>query len=172
MKRTPWIERKFTFDLPEGWIYNELERLEGAIPRMHFLLDQLSEEESAQRLHGKWSAKEQIGHLYDLEALHISRLKEIKIKQEVLSPADMQNLVTEASDHNRSSKAHLTKAFSNRRGELLELFQSLSDEDHYFGSFHERLGVKMRPVDIASFTASHDDHHLSYVSDIVKNFRR
>ena len=171
MKRTPWIERKFEFNLPEGWIFNELERLEGALARVSSLMSQLSEEEASIGLNGSWSAKEQIGHLYDLENLHISRIEEIKQRKEVLTPADMQNRLTESSDHNSSSKEEISRLFAERRTQFIKLIRSLSDEDQYHGALHERLGVKMRPIDVASFTASHDDHHLVYVSDIVRHFR-
>lgn len=35
MQRTKWTERKFTFDFPEGWLSNILERLRGTNTTNH-----------------------------------------------------------------------------------------------------------------------------------------
>jgi len=43
MKRTKWIEHKFTFDFPEGWIFNILERLRGTGPRIREMVQGISE---------------------------------------------------------------------------------------------------------------------------------
>ena len=43
----------------------------------------------------------------------------------------------------------------------------LDDETQNFQSMHPRLQVMMKPVDMAFFTAEHDDHHLATVREIL-----
>lgn len=165
--RTPWVERRFEFNYSVGWLYNIIERLQGTVPRLKALTEDVSEEGLRYQPEGKWSIKQHIGHLYDLELLHINRLRQLKEKVEVLQPADMSNQKTESTNYNNYPFYKLIDMFDKLRQEMIEELMSLEVDIHHHAALHERLNVKMRPVDVASFTAEHDDHHLASIRRII-----
>jgi len=167
MLRTKWIERTFTFDFPEGWIYNIIERLRGTGPRLHDIISSLSDDQLGYTPGGKWSIKEHIGHLYDLEELHSGRVADfIELKKE-LRPADITNEKTKKALYNSRNAADLVTLFANAREELISQLESLDDDTLLFKSLHPRLKTSMRPIDLAYFTAEHDDHHLASIREIT-----
>ncbi len=167
MERTKWVERTFNFDFPEGILPSILERLRSTELRMLDMTKDLSDVEMSTRIDGKWSIKEQIGHLVDLEDLHISRLNEMIARKPELTAADMSNRKTEDSNHNDRPVTILIKAFSTKRQEFINLLSSMDDETQLSSSLHPRLQIQMRPVDVAFFTAEHDDHHLASMREIL-----
>ncbi len=171
MKRMLWVERKFTFDLPPGWLPNVLERLRGTHARLIRLCAPLTEEEAEFKPDGKWSIKEHIGHLSDLEALHEGRIDDFIAGKVVLRAADMRNRKTEESNHNAYSRAELIANFAAIRAHFISRLEELDDETQAFESLHPRLNVRMKPVDMAYFTAEHDDHHLATMREIFYSFK-
>ena len=168
MQRTKWVDRKFTFDFPEGWIYNIMERLQGTPARIKELVANLDEDHANQKPGGKWSIKEHIGHLYDLEFLHDGRLDDFIEGKEILRAADMKNVLTEESNHNLSSLEQLQEKFNHSRRDFLTKLASLDDATLMRKALHPRLQILMRPVDVAYFCAEHDDHHLASIRAIVE----
>lgn len=168
MQRTKWVERKFTFDFPEGWMYNIIERLRGTSTRIKEMVFDLNENLANLKPGGKWSIKEHIGHLYDLEFLHDGRLDDFKEGKETLRAADMTNLLTEESHHNLKSLETLIDQFSKSRNNFLMKLNSLDDATLMRKSLHPRLQIMMRPVDVAYFCAEHDDHHLASMRAILE----
>jgi hypothetical protein len=167
MQRTKWTDRKFSFDFPEGWIYNILERLRGTAPRLHAMTTGLSNDHASIRIGSTWSIKEHIGHLYDLELLHISRIDEFIAGATTLSAADMSNAMTHAANHNAQPISRLIEQFHQRRSVLLDKFYHMPDDVQLRQALHPRLQVMMRPVDVAYFTAEHDDHHLCDIYNLL-----
>lgn len=166
MKRTPWFERKFTMDLPEGWLLNVLERLHGTSSRLKVLCNGLTNEQLSYKPDGKWSIKEHVGHLYDLEFLHIKRIIELKHRNNNLTGADLSNKRTDSSNHNDVDIIDLIGDFADQRSIFLSEFNDLTGDDHKFQAIHPRLLIPMRPIDLAYFTAEHDDHHLTSIREI------
>ncbi len=168
MDRTKWIERIFVFDIPPGWIFNVIERLKGTGPRLVDISLKLSNEEAISNLNNKWSIKENIGHLSDLDELHIGRVNDFISRNESLRPADMTNVKTNQGSHNERSLELLIVDFIYNRNHLVSLLEKLDDETQAFQSLHPRLNVLMKPVDMAFFIAEHDDHHLASIREIIK----
>ena len=168
MQRTKWTERKFTFDFPEGWIFNVLERLRGTSVRMCEIVDNLSSQNLTVRFNKAWSIQEHIGHLLDLEELHAGRIDDFIARKKILLAADMNNEKTIAADHNHANIHHLLNDFNNSRNEFIKRLEALEDDTQKFQSLHPRLQVMMRPVDVAYFTAEHDDHHLATMRRLIK----
>ena len=168
MIRTKWTERTFTFDFPEGWIFNIMERLRGTHPRLVAMTNHLTLERLILKPGGKWSIKEHIGHLIDLEDLHEGRIDDFLARKEILRAADMSNLKTEAAAHNDADLHRLLNHFSSRRDQLINRLENLDDDTQLFSSIHPRLQKPMRPVDMAYFTAEHDDHHITTISEIIR----
>lgn len=167
MKRTKWIDRTFSFDIPEGWIFNILERLNGTCARINEMTRNLTDDEASFRPTGKWSIKEHIGHLSDLEFLHLQRLEDFGARKEILSAADMGNAKTLEANHNEKDLTMLISDFSVVRSDLIKRFENMNDETMHFKSLHPRLKVMVKPVDIAFFIAEHDDHHLADIREIL-----
>jgi hypothetical protein len=167
MERTKWTDRKFTFDFPEGWIFNILERLSGTPARIRSMIAGLSEEVTCFQPDGKWSIKEHIGHLNDLEALHEGRLEDFKAGKDILRAADMANIQTNAAHHNERTIDELLEKFTSSRVQFVDHLKNLKDTIQYRQSLHPRLQVMMRPVDMAYFTAEHDDHHLASIRELM-----
>jgi len=65
--QTAWLDRKFVFDLPIGAFLPLLERLCGTPARAKELGARVPEHMLVTRVNDKWSAKEHLGHLVDLE---------------------------------------------------------------------------------------------------------
>jgi hypothetical protein len=167
MKHTPWIERKFNFDFPLTHLPFIIERLKGTAIRISDLADGIPEERLIQKPLGKWSLKEHIGHLGDLEELHLGRMVDFKNKLPVLRAADMSNLKTAGANHNANSLKDLLNRFSTKRKEFILTLLALNEEENNFQSLHPRLKVEVRPVDIGFFVAEHDDHHLVLMRELT-----
>jgi hypothetical protein len=169
MERTKWIDRKFNLDIPEGWLQNILERLRGTEIRLQILTHGLDDNKASFKPDGKWSTKEHIGHLADLEELHEGRIDDFIARKEILRAADMNNTRTNNADHNNKNIADLIDEFASKRNIFISRFENLDDETQKFRSLHPRLKAMMKPVDMAFFTAEHDDHHLASIREIINN---
>ncbi len=161
MQRTKWTARKFTFDAPEGWIFNVLERLLGTPARLRELCKGLDAQQLTAKPADGWSLQEHVGHLLDLEALHEGRVDDFLAKKDVLRAADMSNAATYAADHNAVDLEDLLEKFAAARARLVHRLAELPDEIQVRQALHPRLQTPMRPIDMAIFTAEHDDHHLA-----------
>lgn len=172
MERTRWTDRKFSFDFPVGWLPNIVERLLGTAVRLNALTSDINDVLAARKLDGKWSIKEHIGHLVDLEELHGIRLAELLDNMPSLTAADMNNRRTEEADHNSRGLQRLINDFNRERRLLVDKLAALTDDMHNRSALHPRLQLQMRPIDLAFFAAEHDDHHLASIRDLVQQLRR
>jgi hypothetical protein len=157
----PWLERRWSFDLPVGAFPAVLERLAGTPARAAALAAGVPESILARRPASAWSVKEHIGHLSDLHALDIRRVDEFLGRATVLSGADPSNRRTEEGHHRDTPIAQLLDTFQQQRQSLTRLLGKLTEEDVAAAAVHPRLGVAMRLIDWAQFVADHDDHHLA-----------
>ena len=170
MERLPWIERQFYFDIPTGWLPNILERLHGTGLRLRELTSHLHDHKAALKHHEKWSIKEHIGHLTDLEALHLGRVSDYIFREPSLRAADMSNQKTNLANHNAKPVIILISEFITARNNFIQHLEKLDDDTLNFASMHPRLKVSIRPVDMAFFTAEHDDHHLASIRVLLTAF--
>jgi hypothetical protein len=168
MERTKWIDRKFNFDFPAGLFPTVLERLRGTTARLKEMTSDLSEEMAQLKPDQKWSIKEHIGHLSDLENLHEGRIDDFLAHAPSLRAWDTTNSDTNNANHNQSSIAALIDRFSKKRKVFISRLEQLDDETQNTTAIHPRLKVLMRPVDMAYFTAEHDDHHLTSIRELMK----
>src|SRR5687767_1478547 len=119
MEQAKWTDRKFSFDFPVEWLPNILERLRGTSARLNEVTASLTEIKASVRLNGGWSVKEHIGHLSDLEELHMGRLDDFLSRKKTLRPADMTNAKTYNADHNSKSLRHLLNDFAVKRKQYI-----------------------------------------------------
>lgn len=163
MERLAWFERKFVFGLPSSMLPFYLERLEGTIARLEEKVKGLSEEVLSGKPGGKWSAKQNIGHLAEVDEIANKRIDEMIQGISPMSPA-----VFEPRDYNVQPVREVLKFFRENRMQNLAKYKSLHEVDLLKSSLHPRLKVQMTPVDLAWFDAEHDDHHLVTISNILK----
>ena len=166
MERLPWVERKFDLDIPPGWMANILERLIGTRIRIIELCAPLTRSELTTRIDDRWSILEQVGHLVDLEGLHEGRIDDFEQNADVMRAADMKNVATYQAEHNSKDLSDLLEAFTKARNQFVDRLRGLNDDVLERSIEHPRLKVNMRPVDLAFFTAEHDDHHLASIRQI------
>ena len=166
--RQKWVDHKFNLGIDPGWSHNVITRISDIDVRCEHHCAGLSDEELSTRLNDKWSIKEHIGHLIDLEELHINRIIQFKNLKNNLDAADMSNKKTEASNHNDRSLKDLISELVTEREELIRQFQALNEECMNHAAMHPRLKVEMKPVDLMFFVGEHDDHHLTSIRKIKK----
>jgi hypothetical protein len=163
MKQLPWFERNLKFGLPAVMLPYYLERLGGSFVRMQDKVKGVPDVILSNRLDNKWSVKQNIGHLAEVDQINNRRLDEMIAGKEVLSPA-----VFEPQDYNPWPVEQVLEFFRKTRNENILKYRSLSENDLKKSSLHPRLKLQMTPVDLAWFDAEHDDHHLVRMNDILK----
>jgi uncharacterized damage-inducible protein DinB len=168
MKKMPWIERRFRFDLPASMFPNVLERLRGTPARIDDRIGSLSTEVLTRRDGDRWSIQENAGHLIEVEALWHGRLDDFAVELEKLRPADMENRRTHAADYNSRSIEEIITAFRATRARLVERLEALDDAAIERKALHPRLNQPMRILDMMVFIAEHDDHHLARITELVR----
>ncbi len=167
-QQTPWIERKFDFNFPIGLFPVILERLRGTLIRLESMVKNLPDEKLSFKKDGKWSVKEVVGHLYDLEELWNTRINDFLEHKETLQAADMSNTRTHAADHNSKPMSELFKKFSDARNKLINRVEAFDEATASLTALHPRLQKPMRLVDSLFFTAEHDDHELTKIRNLIK----
>lgn len=144
-----------------------LERLRGTPARLYFICEPLTPEALTRQVNGGWSIQEHIGHLLDLEELHDGRIDDFLRNKPILRASDMTNKKTHEANHNRRDIRELLEAFSQARELFIERLEALDEDVMSRKSLHPRLNQPMRVVDMAYFTAEHDDQHLAIIREIL-----
>lgn len=163
MEKLAWFDRKFNFGHPIEMLPYFQERLAGTAARLEHKLRGVSDEILRHQPEGKWSIKQNIGHLAEVNEIALIRLNEIARGISPMSPAVFET----RQDYNSQPLRDVIRYFTSRRTRSLFRYQSLSDSDLSRSSLHPRLRVSMTPVDLAYFDAEHDDHHLLRITEIL-----
>jgi quercetin dioxygenase-like cupin family protein len=164
----PWTSRQFPFAFPVERIDVFLSRLRGTKVRIANAVHGLPASELTRRRDGKWSIQENVGHLHDLEALHLRRLDELARGVATLSAWDVENRETWNAGHNGRTFEAVLADFEASRAMLLDRLQRLDRTALAVQAIHPRLQQPMRAVDVAFFTAEHDDHHVTRIEALVQ----
>ena len=172
MNRKEWFKRKFNQTLDPETLPNILERLSGTPARVEEKIRSIDANYYDLKLEDKWSIKENIGHLSDLEPLWMARIEDLVDKREILTEADLSNQKTHQANHNQRSIKELLDEFRGLRGQHMAKLTGLNSLDMKKISLHPRLNTPMRIIDLAFFVAEHDDHHLAQISFIAKQHSR
>lgn len=167
--QTPWFERKFDFNFPIGLLPIILERLRGTICQLEASIRNIPEELLIKKTDGKWSVKEVIGHLYDLEELWYGRIDDFLTHKEVLRAADLANTKTHEAGHNSQAVETLLNQFITERNKLIERVKNIDEATAAIVALHPRLQTPMRLIDSLFFVAEHDDHELGKIRRLIEN---
>ncbi|MBA4053734.1 MAG: DinB family protein, partial [Marivirga sp.] len=120
----------------------------------------------------KWSILEHVGHLADLEPLWQGRLDDILSGKEELRPTDLQNTKTTEANHNSKQVVQLLNEFSSLRRITVDKLKNLKEEAVFLFALHPRLKTPMRTIDLFTFVAEHDDHHLAKITELSRDIIR
>ena len=118
----------------------------------------------------KWSIKENIGHLSDLDDLHIRRVDDFIRSRKELQHADMTNYATNYGNHNRKHSENILTTFAEKRIRFLSMIDQLDDTVLSRKAMHPRLKVEINVYDMLYFIAEHDLHHLGSIRLIMDTF--
>jgi uncharacterized damage-inducible protein DinB len=163
----PWFQRKFSFDLPLSRLANILERLRGSPARVEERVRPLTPAALHAKVNDKWSIQENVGHLGDLEPLWIRRAEQVLAGETELAVADLTNRGTDDAHHNEAPLDDILKRFRSLRLRFVSLLEGATGPALERTARHPRLGTPMRLIDIAFFTAEHDDHHLARITELM-----
>jgi uncharacterized damage-inducible protein DinB len=166
MKRTEWFKRNFPLIEDNGILPSIIERLSGTPARIDEIVSKLNPALLVLKPHNRWSIKEEIGHLSDLEPLWFGRLDDILCGLPELRVADLSNQKTNTANHNATEIKVLLQLFRKQRQLFVDRLILLTDKQLLNVSLHPRLKTPMRVIDLANFVAEHDDHHLASVREI------
>lgn len=162
-----WFERKFAFDLGLENFPLIVERLRGTPVRLEDRIKGVTKEKLTERMDGRWSIQENIGHLLTAEPLWLGRVEDLLSGTKELRPADLSNKSTDDSDYNSRPIGEILSAFRTARSGLVYLLDGLSEEQVLRSALHPRLKKPMRTLDLAYFVAEHDDHHLARITNML-----
>ncbi|MBW8688329.1 DinB family protein [Chitinophaga rhizophila] len=169
MKRTEWFKRKFPVMDDNGLLPSIIERLSGTPVRIEEIAGSLDTDLLTLKRPGKWSIKEEIGHLGDMEPLWAGRIDDLSNGLAELRTADLTNQATHTADHNSAKTIMLLQRFRQEREALVHKLFALTDGQLERTALHPRLKTPMRVIDLAYFVAEHDDHHLASVREIINS---
>ncbi len=166
--RVPWLDKTFDFGFPLDGVDDLLRRVAGAPDRLATAMEGLPRETLVRRGDDDaWSIQEHVGHLIDLEALHLGRLDDYDLGKDFLGEADLSNRRTEEANHRGRRIEALLNEFTRVRGLLVRRLRAMHPERFGQTAIHPRLNVAMRIADMLLFVAEHDDHHLETIADLA-----
>jgi uncharacterized damage-inducible protein DinB len=163
-----WTDRRFEFTTPVEQLPAVLERLRGTPARVEEKLRALPPAVLTRRDGEAWSIQEHLGHLLDLDELHLGRIDDFLAGAAVLRPADPENRKTHEAGHNRRDVEHLLRDFRRERRRFVERLEGLDRAQLERTALHPRLRQPMSVVDMAWFVAEHDDHHLARMTQLTE----
>ncbi len=164
MNTINWFDRKMTFGLPPEMLPFYLERLSGTAVRIEQKVKALDDKFICERFDNKWSIKQHIGHLAEVDKINNKRIDEMIAGAAVLSAA-----VFEPQDYNPWPVEKVIAYFREGREKNIAKYTSLPETDLSKSSLHPRLKIQTNPIDLAWFDAEHDDHHLVKINEIIQH---
>jgi len=170
MNRVKWIDKKFTYSLNQNKYKDILSKLNETPCRIAKLVNHISSELLAKKNDEKWSVKENIGHLIDLEELHSGRIDDFITGKKTLRPADLTNKKTYDAGYNRKDINYLITELKRARQHFVKRLSELDKATLNKSSIHPRLNRPMRPIDMAQFVLEHDEHHIETINEIIEKF--
>ena len=171
MERKKWFDKKFQFDLTPDKYSSLLKKLIEIPQTISQLVFSLDETVLIKRVDNKWSIKENIGHLIDLEELHDGRIDDFITGKEILRSADINNQKTNEANHNSKNINDLTEQFKNVRESFVKRMKNLDVKILLSSSIHPRLKQPMRPIDMAQFVLEHDEHHIETIKALISTLQ-
>lgn len=112
---------------------------------------------------GKWTIKEVIGHIVDVERVFAYRALCFARGETAPQPGFDQDAYVRAADFNRRSLDDITREFSQTRDASLGLFRSFQEE--VWLQVGVANGAEFTVRSIAYIIAGHELHHLAVIQE-------
>ncbi len=170
MKQQKWFEKKFKFELSQDQYDSLLKKLSDKPVIIAQLVSSLPERILTTKIENRWSIKENVGHLIDLEELHDGRIDDFIDGKETLRPADLNNRKTDEANHNSKNIGQLLIQLKQVRENFVGRLSDLDTSVRERIATHPRLKQLMRPIDMAQFVLEHDEHHIETIREIIKKY--
>lgn len=170
MIKQKWFDKKFEFKYSPADFDSLLNRLMKTPEKISQMVSFLPGEMLIKKVDNRWSIKENIGHLIDLEELHDGRIDDFIEGKETLRPADLNNKKTDEANHNNKDIFSLLNQFKIVRENFLERLSGLDASVRERVAIHPRLNQPMRPIDMAQFVLEHDEHHIETIKELADKF--
>ncbi len=167
MEQIKWSDRPFDCWFGPEYLPGLIERLRKTPEWIEEKIEEIPDSVLIEQVDGKWSVKQNIGHLTTLEPLWRQRIEDIVNGRKTLTPADLSNKATEEANFNSADTEQLLLNFSKERSKLISMFENISDADLEKRSRHPRLNQPMRVSDHSFFIAEHDVHHIVLINRII-----
>lgn len=167
MKKIEWFNRKFALIEDNGILPPIMERLAGTPIRLEEITRYSEESRLTMKEGEKWSIKEEVGHLADLEPLWLGRLEDLINGLPEMRVTDLTNRQTFMASHNATALEILLQRFREQRMLFVIRLKHLTDKQLTYTALHPRLKTPMRIIDLTYFVAEHDDHHLARIREIL-----
>jgi uncharacterized damage-inducible protein DinB len=167
-----WFERKFSASMHQVVLPSIVERLRGTPLRLTERIREIDPNYWRIKREGKWSILEHLGHLGDLEQLWQGRLQDILNGEATMRVADLENTKTNFARYNDKNTDDLLRDFAMMRQKTIKKLEVLDEDDCFKYAIHPRLQVPMNTMDLFSFVADHDDHHLAKMTEILRAEKR
>jgi uncharacterized damage-inducible protein DinB len=169
MREAPaWFSRTFDVPYPVELLPLLLARLRGSPARLEQVTRSCSRARLMAKPHGRWSAQENAGHLFDLEPLWLARVDDYVSGHAGLTAADLTNRKTDDANYNAASLDQILADFRAARETLLVRVEALDASPFVTAIRHPRMGTPMKLADHLSFVAEHDDHHLARIWNLCQ----
>lgn len=162
-----WFDRTFDFNYGVEAYPSLVQRLRDAPAAYSREAASLSKELLEVQPDGKWSIKENIGHLVLLEDLWRGRFRAMQSGIQTMPPADLSNAQTRSAGFNEVLLYKLLSRFEQTRRNTLQFLDGLTESELESSAIHPRLQTPMRIIDLMMFVAEHDAHHLWTIQEII-----
>jgi hypothetical protein len=139
--------------------------LSETIEKYHFLLQQLEEKDFSKKVNpGKWSKKEELGHIIDSAQNNIQRFIRVQYEENVHVMYHPDNWVTFSNYQNRDIK-ELIELWYLLNKQIIAILQKIPAEKQETSmSFDKDVSVKNTTLFIAEDYVKHMKHHLENIS--------
>lgn len=144
-----------------------VKQLEGQAERLEKVVKKYDEKALSKRPEeGKWSAKEIIGHLADVESAYGYRIRMALAQSGTgFQPFD-QNLWVENLKHQEKEAKELVKTFERLRKANLAVLKYVKDEEWERYGMHPERG-KMTVENLVTLLAEHFERHVQQVERVA-----
>src|SRR5687767_7143670 len=122
MKKPDWFERKFQFGIPSEMLPFFIERLEGTIARLEKKVSGQPDDTLSYQPGGKWSIKQHIGHLAEVDEIATRRIEEMVKGISPMTPAVFEP----KQDYNHQPVTQVLDYFVKNRMANLSKYKTLS----------------------------------------------
>ena len=163
-----WTERDWAFGYSLEYLPIFIERLHCAAPRIEEMINNMQDDVLSIRADNHWSVKEHIGHLADVEELHMGRLEDMENGLTILRAADMGNKKTYDADHNQYTAKVLAARFRAERENFISKLYNIDKRYFEVTALHPRLQRQVSITDMLYFVAEHDMQHMAAMAEIIQ----